>query len=47
MENIDAHTYSLHSERTKIAKEYVRHMHQHRKSFEERRKERKAHNEQL
>lgn len=26
MENIDAHTYTLNSERTKIAQDYVRHL---------------------
>lgn len=42
IENIDAHTYSLQSERTKIAQEYVKHLQHQRRSFEVRRKERQA-----
>jgi hypothetical protein len=46
MENIDAQTYSLHSERTKIAQDYVRHLNKQRRSLELRRRQREALQEQ-
>jgi hypothetical protein len=46
MDNIDAHTYSLHSERTKIAQGYVRHLNKQRMSLELRRKQREAFQQQ-
>lgn len=42
MENIDASSFALDSERTKIAREYVHYMQQQRRSFDKRKKERQA-----
>lgn len=46
MENMDAGNYALQAEKTKIAKDYVKHMQQQRVYFEKRRKERQAKLEQ-
>ena len=40
VEGLDSNTYALDSDKTKIASEYVRHMHRQRRLFEKRKNER-------